>query len=127
MPFWTLILLAGRTAIPQDLYDAAAIDGASGFQRFVHLVGLSRCWRTCISPCTLLSSLWMIGDFVTPEMVSSGAPDGSTDVLATLGVDSLLEAGKPALGVASAMSALPLLIPLAVALMRTLRTREVQL
>ena len=69
----------------------------------------------------------MIGDFVTPEMVSSGAPDGSTDVLATLGVDSLLEAGKPALGVASAMSALPLLIPLAVALMRTLRTQEVQL
>ena len=125
MPFWTLILLAGRTAIPQDLYDAAAIDGASGFQRFVHLV--VPLLANLYLACTLLSSLWMIGDFVTPEMVSSGAPDGSTDVLATLGVDYLLEAGKPALGVASAMSALPLLIPLAVALMRTLRTREVQL
>jgi multiple sugar transport system permease protein len=60
-------------------------------------------------------------------MVSSGAPDGSTDVLATLGVDYLLDAGKPNLGVAAAMSALPRLIPLAVVLMRTLRTREVQL
>ena len=125
MPFWTLILLAGRMAIPQDLYDAAAIDGASGFQRFVHLV--VPLLANLYLACTLLSALWMIGDFVTPDMVSSGAPDGSTDVLATLGVDYLLEAGKPALGVAAAMSALPLLIPLAVALMRTLRTREVQL
>jgi hypothetical protein len=39
----------------------------------------------------------------------------------------MLEAGKPALGIAAAMSSLPLLIPLAVALMRTLQTREVQL
>jgi multiple sugar transport system permease protein len=125
MPFWTLILLAGRMAIPQDLYDAAAIDGASGVQRFVHLV--VPLLANLYLACTLLAALWMIGDFVTPDMVSSGAPDGSTDVLATLGVGYLLESGKPALGVAAAMSALPLLIPLAVALMRTLRNREVQL
>ena len=48
-------------------------------------------------------------------------------MLATLGIDYLLEEGKPALGVAAAMSALPLLIPIAVALMRPLQTREVQL
>jgi multiple sugar transport system permease protein len=77
--------------------------------------------------CTLLAALWMIGDFVTPDMVSSGAPDGSTDVIATLGVDYMLEAGKPALGVAAAVSVLPLLIPLGITLMRTLKTREVQL
>jgi multiple sugar transport system permease protein len=125
MPFWTLILLAGRMAIPQDLYDAAAIDGASGFQRFSRLV--VPLLANLYLACTLLAALWMIGDFVTPDMVSSGAPDGSTDVLATFGVDSMLEAGKPALGIAAAMSSLPLLIPLAVALMRTLQTREVQL
>jgi multiple sugar transport system permease protein len=125
MPFWTLILLAGRMAIPQDLYDAAAIDGASGFQRFSHLV--VPLLANLYLACTLLAALWMIGDFVTPDMVSSGAPDGSTDVLATFGVDAMLDDGKPALGIAAAMSTLPLLIPLAVALMRTLRTREVQL
>ena len=125
MSFWTLILLAGRMAIPQDLHDAAAIDGASGFRRFVHLV--VPLLANLYLGCTLLSALWMIGDFVTPEMVSSGAPDGSTGVLATLGVDYLLEDGKPALGIAAALSALPLLIPLAVALMRTLGSREVQL
>ena len=51
--------------------------------------------------CTLLAALWMIGDFVTPDMVSSGAPDGSTDVLATFGVDAMLDDGKPALGIAA--------------------------
>jgi hypothetical protein len=39
----------------------------------------------------------------------------------------MLEAGKPALGVAAAVSVLPLLIPLGITLMRTLKTREVQL
>jgi multiple sugar transport system permease protein len=125
MPFWTLILLAGRMAIPQDLYDAAAIDGASGFQRFAHLV--VPLVANLYLACTLLAALWAIGDFVTPDMVSSGAPDGSTDVLATVGVDYLLDSGKPALGIAATMCALPLLIPLAVGLMRTLGTREVQL
>jgi multiple sugar transport system permease protein len=125
VPFWTLILLAGRMAIPGDLYDAAAIDGATGFRRFTHLVVplLANLYLVC----TLLSTIWMIGDFNTVEMVSSGAPDGSTDVLATLGVDTMLEHGNPALGLATVMSALPVLIPLGILLMRRLQVREVQL
>ena len=34
MPFWTLVFLAGRMAIPQDIYEAAAVDGATGIRRF---------------------------------------------------------------------------------------------
>ena len=125
MPFWTLILLAGRMAIPQDLYDAADIDGATGFRRFVHLVVplLGNLYLVC----TLLATIWMIGDFNTADIVSSGAPNGSTDVLATLGVDYLFDAGKPALGVAAIMAALPVLIPVAILLIRRLQMREVQL
>jgi multiple sugar transport system permease protein len=37
MPFWTLIFLAGRMAIPQDIYEAAEIDGATGYRRLVHV------------------------------------------------------------------------------------------
>ncbi|PYN24688.1 MAG: ABC transporter permease [Candidatus Rokuibacteriota bacterium] len=125
MPFWTLILLAGRTAIPQDLYDAADIDGATGFRRFVHLVVplLANLYLVC----TLLSAIWMIGDFNTPDLVSSGAPVGSTEVLATLGVAYLFDHGNPGLGVAVVMTALPVLIPLGILLIRRLHTREVQL
>jgi multiple sugar transport system permease protein len=125
MPFWTLILLAGRTAIPQDLYDAAEVDGATGLRRFVHLVAplLSNLYLVC----TLLATIWMIGDFNTTDLVSDGAPLGSTEVLATLGVEYLLDHGKPELGVAAVMAALPVIIPLAILLIRRLQTREVQL
>src|SRR3546814_8720809 len=34
LPFWTLILLAGRLAIPKDLYESADVDGASTLQKF---------------------------------------------------------------------------------------------
>lgn len=124
MPFWTLILLAGRMAIPQDLYDAAEIDGATGFRRFVHLVVplLANLYLVC----TLLSAIWMIGDFNTPDLVSGGAPLGSTEVLATLGVQYLFDQGNPGLGVAVVMTALPVLIPLGILLIRRLHTREVQ-
>src|SRR5690349_5327922 len=125
MPFWTLILLAGRMAIPQDLYDAAAIDGASVFQRFAHLV--VPLVANLYLACTLLATIWMIGDYATPDMVSSGAPNGSTDVLATLSIDYLLDRGKPNLGIACVMSMLPVLIPIGILLMRRLQTREVQL
>jgi multiple sugar transport system permease protein len=112
-------------AIPQDLYDAADIDGATGFRRFVHLVVplLGNLYLVC----TLLATIWMIGDFNTADIVSSGAPNGSTDVLATLSVDYLFDAGKPALGVAAIMTALPVLIPVAILLIRRLQLREVQL
>lgn len=125
MPFWTIILIAGRMAIPQDLYDAADIDGATGFRRFVHLV--MPLLANLYLACTLLATIWMIGDFNTADIVSTGAPNGSTDVLATLGVDYLLEKGKPALGVAAVMSALPVLVPLAILLVRRFRKTEVQL
>jgi len=125
MPFWTLILLAGRMAIHRDLYEAADIDGATGVRRFVHLVVplLANLYLVC----TLLSAIWMIGDFNTPNLVSGGAPVGSTEVLATLGVEYLFDHGKPELGVAVVMTALPVLIPLGIFLIRRLHTREVQL
>ena len=36
-PFWTVIFLAGRMAIPQELYEAANVDGATGMRRFRHV------------------------------------------------------------------------------------------
>ena len=112
-------------AIPQDLYDAADIDGATGLRRFVHLVVplLANLYLVC----TLLSTIWMIGDYNTPELVSGGAPLGSTEVLATQGIDYLFDRGNPQLGVAAIMAALPVLIPIGLLLIRRLQTTEVQL
>jgi multiple sugar transport system permease protein len=59
--------------------------------------------------------------------VSGGGPALSTHVLATLGIRNAFEIARPDLGVAAVMSALPLMIPLVIVLMRKLRTAEVQL
>jgi multiple sugar transport system permease protein len=125
MPFWTLTFFAARTAIPQEIYEAAAVDGASGCRRFAHVIFplLGNLYLVC----TLLSTLWTIGDFTTVSLVSEGAPSYSTDVLATLGFHYAFDAAQPALGVAAVVSALPVLIPIALILMRTLQTRQVQL
>jgi len=125
LPFWTLTFFAARTAIPQEIYEAAEVDGASGCRRFAHVI--FPLLGNLYLACTLLSTLWTIGDFTTVDLVSGGAPAYSTDVLATLGFHYAFEAAQPSLGVAAVMSALPVLIPIALILMRTLRTREVQL
>jgi multiple sugar transport system permease protein len=125
MPFWTLTFLAGRMAIPQELYEAADVDGAGGCRRFAHVIFplLGNLYLVC----TLLSTLWTVGDFTTVYLVSEGAPYYSTDVLATLGIHYAFDAAEPALGVAAAMSAIPVLIPIAIIVMRKVQTRVVQL
>jgi multiple sugar transport system permease protein len=125
MPFWTLAFLAGRLAIPQEIYETADIDGANSCRRFVHVI--LPLLGNLYLVCTLLSTLWTIGDFITVYLVSSGAPFYSTDVLATLGIYYAFDIAKPELGVAAVLSALPVLIPIAIMLMRSLQTREVQL
>ena len=125
MPFWTVILLAGRMAIPQDLYDAAKVDGASGWRQFVHINFplLANLYLIC----TLLSTIFTLGDFNSIFFVTGGGPANSTHVLATLGIRDAFDIAQPRLGVAAVMSALPLVIPLVIVLMRKLKTAEVQL
>ena len=125
MPFWTVILLAGRMAIPQELYEAAEVDGATGIRRFIHVSFplLANLYLVC----TLLSTIFTLGDFNTVYFVSGGGPALTTHVLATLGIRDAFEVARPQLGVAAVMSALPLMLPLVFILMRKLRTSEVQL
>jgi multiple sugar transport system permease protein len=125
MPFWTVIFLAGRMAIPQEIYEAADVDGATGTRRFVHVTFplLANVYLVC----TLLSTIWTLGDFNVAYFVSGGAPAMSTDVLATLGIRYAFDLGQPELGVAVMLSALPVLIPLVIVLMRKVQATEVQL
>src|SRR5216684_3181712 len=77
---------------------------------------------------TLLATIFLLGDFNSIYFVTGGGPANSTHLLATLGVvRDMLDLGKPQLGVAAVMTALPLLIPLVIILMRKLKTSEAQL
>ncbi len=125
MPFWTVIFLAGRMAIPQELYEAAEVDGATGLRRFRFITIPLLANLYFVS--TLLSTIWSLGDFNAVFFVSGGGPAMSTEVLATLGIRYAFTLADPRLGVAAVMCALPLLIPIVMMLMRKLRTTEVQL
>lgn len=125
MPFWTVIFLAGRMAIPRELYEAADVDGATGIGRFLHIT--FPLMANLYLVCTLLSTIWTLGDFNSVHFISGGGPAQSTHVLATLGIRDAFELGDPRMGMAAVISALPLLIPLVVLLMRKLSKGEVQL
>lgn len=124
LPFWTVILLAGRMAIPQELYEAADVDGATGIRRFLHVTFplLANLYLVC----TLLGMLFTMGDFSTVYFVSGGGPANSTQVLATLGVRDAYVMSEPRLGVAAVMSAIPVLVPLVMILMRRVRAAAVE-
>jgi multiple sugar transport system permease protein len=125
LPFWTVILLAGRMAVPQELYEAADVDGATGLRRFAHITFplMANLYFVCI----LLDTVFALGDFNATFFVSGGGPAMSTEVLATLGIRYAYTVALPRLGVAEVMTALPVLIPLVYILMRKLRMSEAQL
>ena len=118
LPFWTLILLAGRMAIPTDLYEAARIDGATPLQMFTNVT-----WpylKNLYITSTLLSTIWSLGDFNSVYLLTGGGPAELTHVLATLGIRYAFNLHEIGVGVACVMVAVPLLVPLVVILVRRL-------
>jgi multiple sugar transport system permease protein len=117
LPFWTLILIAGRLAIPADLYEAASVDGASGWQKFKFVTWPSM--QTLYLTCTILSMIWTLGDFNSVYLLTGGGPADLTHVLATLGI-RYLRLDQVDMSMAAIVCALPLVIPLVYFMMKRL-------
>lgn len=105
LPFWTIIFLAGRRAIPSELYESAAIDGASAIQNFWYVT--FPLLRNLYLICTLLSMVFTLGDFTVPWLMTGGAPGDSTHVLATLAYRYTFQMGRLEWGMATFAVALP--------------------
>jgi arabinogalactan oligomer/maltooligosaccharide transport system permease protein len=78
-PFMMVISLGALQAIPKDLLEAAAVDGASAWQRFRHIT--LPLVRPALVPAILLGVVWTFNQFNIIWLVSGGAPDNSTDIL----------------------------------------------
>jgi multiple sugar transport system permease protein len=117
LPFWTLILIAGRLAISHDLYEAAAVDGASPFQKFKFVTWPSL--QTLYLTCTILSMIWTLGDFNSVYLLTGGGPADLTHVLATLGI-RYLRLDEVDLSMSAIVCALPLVLPLVYFMMKRL-------
>ena len=117
LPFWTLILLAGRMSIPGEQYEAASVDGATSWQKFRFITWPSM--RSLYITSTILSMIWTLGDFNSVYLLTGGGPADLTHVLATLGI-RYLRLDQVDLSLASIVVALPLVLPLVYFMMKRL-------
>ena len=117
LPFWTLILIAGRLAIPTEQYEAASVDGASGWQKFRFITWPSM--RGLYFTSTILSMIFTLGDFNSVYLLTGGGPADLTHVLATLGI-RYLRLDQIDLAMASIVVALPFMLPLVYVMMKRL-------
>ncbi len=112
VPFFAITLLAGLQTIPQELYEAAAIDGANRWFRFRHIT------LPLVMPVLLitlvLSIIWTFSDFQVVYSLTQGGPMNSTHVLATLSYQIGVATGRIGEGAAISLTMLPLLLILVV-------------
>lgn len=78
-PFMMVVALGALQSIPQDLYDAAEVDGASRWQRFRHIT--MPLLRPALLPAVILGTVWTFNMFNVIYLVSGGDPGGATDIL----------------------------------------------
>ena len=117
LPFWTMILIAARLAIPQELYEASSVDGATTWQKFKFVTWPSM--RTIYVTSLLLSMIWTLGDFNSVYLLTGGGPADLTHILATLGI-RYLRLDQVDLAMATIVCALPLVLPLVYFMMKRL-------
>ncbi|MEY3145044.1 MAG: hypothetical protein RL342_715 [Pseudomonadota bacterium] len=117
LPFWTLILVAGRLAIPPEQYEAASVDGATALQKFRFITWPSV--KSLYLTSVVLSMIWTLGDFNSVYLLTGGGPADLTHVLATLGI-RYLRLDQIGLAMASIVVALPFVLPLVFLLMKRL-------
>jgi ABC-type sugar transport system permease subunit len=89
-PFWVISFLAALQNVPQEMYEAAAIDGAGAWQRFWHvtLPGI----RHVVLVVVLLSTIWTTNSFEAVWLMTQGGPSNATmtfPVLAYFGMQNL--------------------------------------
>jgi multiple sugar transport system permease protein len=114
LPFWTLILVAGRLAIPAEMYEAASVDGATTWQKFRFITWPSL--QTLYLTSSILSMIWTLGDFNSVYLLTGGGPADLTHVLSTLGI-RYLRLDQVDLSMAAVVCAMPFVLPLVYVLM----------
>jgi multiple sugar transport system permease protein len=123
IPFATVIFLAGISSIPQEVDDAAAMDGATGLKKFWY-VSLPLQLPIAIV-AVLFGIVFTATDMVVPYILTNGGPFNSTQVLTTFAFQTGINAGNIGEGAAIALFMLPLLAAVTVAMLFFARRAEV--
>lgn len=81
IPFMMVIILGGLQSISKEYYDAAQIDGASGWQQFARIT--MPLLRPVLTPAIILGVVWTFNNFNVIFLVNQGGPMEGTDILVT--------------------------------------------
>jgi len=123
LPLATVILLAGLTSIPQDVREAAEIDGAGFWRR---MVGIEIPLLLPISAVALLFGLvFSFTDMTVVFVLTRGGPQNATQVLASWAFFRGIEGGSLGEGAAVAVFMFPVLAGLAALILRMVSRAEV--
>jgi multiple sugar transport system permease protein len=122
-PFATMIVLAGASALPQDVLEAAVVDGAGFWRRWfqVELPLLT----PVIAVATLFGVAYTATDMGVVYILTGGGPANSTHVLSTLAFQRGILGADLGQGAAISVFMLPFLIAVVVAMLRLARRTEI--
>jgi multiple sugar transport system permease protein len=122
IPFSTVILLAGRTAIPKEIPEAAAIDGA-GFWRTLFQINLPM-MKPIISVAVLFGTIFTFTDMTVVYILTAGGPFDSTQTLPSLAFATGIQGSDLAAGAAISLFLVPVLVAIAYLMLRVANRTE---
>jgi len=124
-PFFLIMYLAALKSIPDELYEAAKVDGASAWQRlwFVTLPMM----RNIIAITMLFSTVVTLANFDIVQVLTQGGPRNTTHMFATYAFDLGIMSGDVPLGAAVSLFMFPLLAIVAIFILRDVRERASRL
>ena len=123
LPLATVIILAGLSSIPQDIQDAASVDGA-GFWRRLFQITIPLMLPIMLV-AVLFGMVFTFTDLVVIFVLTRGGPFDSTQVLASWAFFTGIEGGDLAECAAIALFLFPMLLAVAIALLHIARRTEV--
>jgi multiple sugar transport system permease protein len=124
-PFFMIMYLAALKSVPEQLFEAAAIDGATGLQKLFYVT--LPMMRNIISITVLFSLIVTFADFDIVRILTSGGPQDMTHVFATYAFQVGIQSGDIPLGAADSLFMFPILAFAAFFVLRgvTRRTKEI--
>ncbi len=120
-PFFLIMYLAALKSVPEQLYEAAAIDGANAWQRFIHVT--LPMMRNIIAITVLFSLIVTFANFDIVRIMTAGGPRNTTHVFATYAFQLGIQSGDIPLGAAVSLFMFPILGICAIFILRGVRKR----
>jgi multiple sugar transport system permease protein len=123
IPLAAVIVMAGLTAIPTEINDAVAVDGAGTWRRMFQVT--IPLLAPIIDDAVLFGVILTISDMSVVYVLTRGGPTNSTQVLSTWAFIKGIEGGALGQGAAVALFLLPVLVGITAVVLRLARRREV--